>query len=243
MKIVEFNIKLRNQIQSEENHYQGRYKVQTRDGKPVRILCWDRRDERNKQYPVVGLQTIGGVDFITTCTKDGKIFLDAESNINDLVLVDTWEPKFKIGDWIADDNGNSYHILSDSYNIFTLGDGYLVEIYSSKEQAFISFEDENKYHLWTIDDAKEGDVLTSDIGVMCIFKEMLSQNSFYSHCHLLKDSTEDGTSWVFTNTCCDILRDPYFYKPSTLKEKDFFFHIMEASGYVWNKENKALKKI
>ena len=153
------------------------------------------------------------------------------------------EPKFKVGDWIADDNGNSYHILSDSYNIFTLGDGYLAERYSSREQVFISFEDENKYHLWTIDDAKEGDVLTSDIGVMCIFKEMLSQDSFYSHCRLLKDSTEDGTSWVFTDTCCDMLFGPYFYKPSTLKEKDFFFHIMEASGYEWDKENKTLKKI
>ena len=243
MKIVEFNIKLRNQIQSEENHYQGRYKVQTRDGKPVRILCWDRIDKRNKQpYPIVGLRTIDDTEFVTTWTKDGK-FTPVEFRINDLVLVDTLEPKFKVGDWIADDNGNSYHILSDSYNIFTLGDGYLVEIYSSKEQAFISFEDENKYHLWTIDDAKEGDVLTSDIGVMYIFKEMLSQNSFYSHCHLLKDSTEDGTSWVFTDACCDALRGPYFYKPSTLKEKDFFFHIMEASGYEWDKENKTLKKL
>lgn len=242
MKIIPFDVSLRNQIQSVENEYTGRYKVQTRSGGDVRILCWDKIDKRDRPYPIVGLRTANDTEYISSWTKDGK-FTVGEYNIKDLVLVDTWEPKFRLGDWITDDNGNSYYILNNSYNIFTLGDGYLAERYSSREQVFISFEDENKYHLWTIDDAKEGDVLTSDIGDMCIFKEMLSQDSFYSHCHLLKDSTEDGTSWVFTDTCCDMLFGPYFYKPSTLKEKDFFFHIMEASGYEWDKENKTLKKI
>ena len=242
IKTIPFDASLRNHIQSEENHYQGRYKVQTRDGKPVKIICWDKKDFT---FPIVALveDLPGPLETILSFHQDGMCYPRGIESNNDLCLVDTWEPKFRLGDWITDDNGNSYYILNNSYNIFTLGDGYLAERYSSREQVFISFEDENKYHLWTIDDAKEGDVLTSYIGDMCIFKEMLSQDSFYSHCRLLKDSTEDGTSWVFTDTCCDMLFGPYFYKPSTLKEKDFFFHIMEASGYEWDKENKTLKKI
>ena len=178
MKIVDFDIKLKSQIQSVENGYTGRYKVQTRDGTPVKIICWDRIDKGNKPYPIVGLRAIYDTEFIVTWTEDGK-FINAESNIKDLVLVDTLEPKFKVGDWVADDNGNSYYIFNVSYHIVingTLEDGYLAERCSSIEQAFISFEDENKYHLWTMDDAKEGDVLTSSTGDMCIFKERLSQD-------------------------------------------------------------------
>lgn len=100
MKTIPFDIKLRPQVQSEENHYQGRYKVQTRGGNDVRILCWDRKDKRNKPYPIVGLRNINDTEYITTNTKDGKFTLTSESNINDLVLVDTWEPKFKVGDTI-----------------------------------------------------------------------------------------------------------------------------------------------
>ncbi len=95
MKIIPFDIALREQIQSEENHYQGRYKVQTRNGDDVKIIYWDRGDKRNGEYPIVGLQIIDGIEFITTCTKDGKYTLNAGPNNNDLVLIDTWEPELK----------------------------------------------------------------------------------------------------------------------------------------------------
>jgi len=248
MRIVDFNINLKSQIQSVENGYTGRYKVQTRDGKPVRVICWDKKDKRDRPYPIVGLRANDDTEFITTWMEDGKYDSITEFSINDLVLVDTLEPKFKVGDWIADDNGNSYYIFNVSYHIVingTLEDGYLAERCSSIEQVFISFEDENKYHLWTTADAKEGDVLTNDIGDMCIFKEMLSQDAFYPYCYITKDIiTEWDTKWVFTNACCNALWYPHLFKfkPSTRKEKDFFFRLMEASGYEWDKENKTLKR-
>ena len=99
IKIIPFDIALREQIQSEENHYQGRSKVQTKSGNPVRIICWDRRDNKNRQYPIVGLQTIGDIDFITTNTKDGKFTLVAEPDLNDLVLIDTWKPNLTEFGW------------------------------------------------------------------------------------------------------------------------------------------------
>ena len=45
MKIIPFNIKYRHEIES------GKYKVQTSDGRPVRIICWDK----NSDKPIVGL--------------------------------------------------------------------------------------------------------------------------------------------------------------------------------------------
>lgn len=101
MKTIPFDIKLRKDIQSEENHYQGRYKVQTRDGNDVKIIYWDRRDRISREYSIVGLQTVNDTEFITTYTKDGKFStFDNEPNNNDLILIDTWEPKFKVGDTI-----------------------------------------------------------------------------------------------------------------------------------------------
>ena len=95
MKIIPFDIALREQIQSEENHYQGRYKVQTRNGDDVKIIYWDKRDRISREYSIVGLQTINDTEFITTCTKDGKFSLNTGPSNNDLVLIDTWEPELK----------------------------------------------------------------------------------------------------------------------------------------------------
>ena len=43
----EFNIKYRSEIES------GLYKVETRDGRPARIVCWDKGGD--DLYPVIAL--------------------------------------------------------------------------------------------------------------------------------------------------------------------------------------------
>ena len=172
MKTISFDIKLRSQIQSEENHYQGRYKVQTKGGDNVRIICWDRRDERSKQYPIVGLQILKNTntEFITTNTKDGKFSLDAESNPDDLVLIDTWEPKFKIGDKIKYNNcGNEVYRIADILKYHYQGISQ-----SNERSKLIPFEDDDLLELapeeseLTEFEEQLANSLYKSIGVVCM---------------------------------------------------------------------------
>ena len=61
-------------------------KVETRDGRPVRIVCWDRKD---KKYPVIALYEdpiYPNCEVYSCYTSTGR-FYDYGSNSNDLFLV------------------------------------------------------------------------------------------------------------------------------------------------------------
>jgi len=104
MKTIPFDIALRSEIQSKENKYLGRYKVQTRSGKSARIICWDNK---NPEFPIAGLPIAALVEdsshsnetafLLLLFRKDGMC---CGTSDNDLCLIDTWEPKFKVGDTI-----------------------------------------------------------------------------------------------------------------------------------------------
>lgn len=59
---IPFDIKYRPQIES------GEYKVETRDGRPVRVVCWDRK----YGFPICGLATeADGHESYVSCYFDG----------------------------------------------------------------------------------------------------------------------------------------------------------------------------
>lgn len=61
---IPFDIKYRPQIDSKE------YKVVTRDGKPVRIICWDRKS--TDKYCIIALVNTDNDELYLSFTKDGK---------------------------------------------------------------------------------------------------------------------------------------------------------------------------
>lgn len=63
MAKIPFSIDYRPQIES------GEYKVETRDDRPVRIICWDASYE---DLPIVGL--IGGRERPDIFTREGSFF-------------------------------------------------------------------------------------------------------------------------------------------------------------------------
>ena len=133
MKIIPFDIALREQIQSEENHYQGRYKVQTRNGDNVRILCWDKKEF---MYPIVALVEIyDSYEASLLFCNNGKYYTGGDESSYDLCLVDTWKPKFKVGDRVRYKNGDGVvytivNILENHYRGF-------------QSDEFIPFEDDD----------------------------------------------------------------------------------------------------
>lgn len=82
-KRIPFDIKYRPQIES------GEYKVETRDRRPVRIICWDRKNG----YPIVALATeVNGNESYINCYSDGKKTIHSQQFPSDLFLV-TPEPE------------------------------------------------------------------------------------------------------------------------------------------------------
>ena len=81
---IPFDIKYRPQIES------GEYKVETRDGKPVRIICWDKQEyagQREEPTPIVYLLlSKGGCEHIMSCTTDG-MYSDGHERDSDLFIV------------------------------------------------------------------------------------------------------------------------------------------------------------
>ena len=149
------------------------------------------------------------------------------SFINNLKVKE--EPMFKIGDWITD--GYLHNKITD-----VLEDRYIVDTKFVKKSAIL-FNNESRYHLWTIQDAKDGDVL-SDGTTIFIFKNLLSDGSVMSYCDYDTDSGEsDAFCPLSVNLMCSKIT------PSTKEQRDLLFQKMKEADYVWDAEKKELRKI
>ena len=96
-------------------------------------------------------------------------------------------------------------------------------------------------HLWTIQDAKDGDVLVANETIF-IFKN-IRHNMPYSYggidCtarfrNCIDEGGKDGRNWTTS------LQDIY---PATKEQRDTLFAKIKEAGYKWDAEKKKLKKI
>ena len=153
---------------------------------------------------------------------------------------DKIEPKFKVGDWVVyNDNGCICQIKSireDDYCLWPLdGDveGYLRII-----------DVDTEYHLWTIADAKCGDVLVCESGWTCIFKTLVNDETFSSYCFM------DRTKWFCeTGSECHTLKEEFVKAyngkiyPATKEQRDTFEKVMADAGWEFDFDKKELSKI
>ena len=149
---------------------------------------------------------------------------------------DKVEPKFHKGDWIVHDVDTDY-----VYHVESVGVCY--HLRKGGTLVLMPFIEEKYYHLWTIQDAKDGDVLCCESGWTCIFKE-LNHNSFGeklfdSHCFI------DKTKWFHNGAKGHTLNERINGKiyPATEEQRDLLFQKMKEAGYEWNAEKRELKKI
>jgi hypothetical protein len=142
------------------------------------------------------------------------------------ILKNNVKPKFKVGDWIS--NGQ-YTILVVGINFDWNGYYYVLEDGTHKRIEHI----DKKYHLWSIEDAKDGDVLCLG-GVIAIFKKYIGQEECICYCSFcdnggLEIPIENGEDNVYgcTNTI-----------PATKEQRDLLFQKMKESGYGWDANKK-----
>ena len=152
--------------------------------------------------------------------------LYGESNSYDKV-----EPKFHEGDWVVNKLGNSWHIDSFDKKNYQVSDG-------KGNYNYFPISIQDRMHLWTIQDAKDGDVLVYNNGVVeiiLLFKEWKNGyiGSADAYVHMYNNK-------ININNWCDC---SYTAHPATKEQCDILFQKMKESGYEWDAEKKELNKI
>ena len=152
--------------------------------------------------------------------------------------IDKVEPKFKVGDWVI---FNEHH--NSVYQVEKIqGLRYYLRHYNGGS---LSVHIDNELiRLWTIQDAKDGDVLACESGWTCIFKALVNDETFSSYCFM------DNTKWLCeTGSECHTLKEEFVKSyngkiyPATKEQRNLLFEKMREAGYVWDAEKKELKKI
>lgn len=148
---------------------------------------------------------------------------------------DRTTPKFKVGNWIVG-NGGIFKITQyedeHGYNL-TDTTGCVVHFVSPDYV-------ESNFHLWTIDDTKEGDVLyCKTIGgteFIMVLKNITRHCILNSYCRY---NSDDGFD-INVPSVMSVRDNP---KPATKEQRDWLFSKMKEAGYEWDSEKKELKKI
>ena len=153
---------------------------------------------------------------------------------NEQKSADNAEPKFKVGDWIVTDKGDTIQIGAVNSGYYTIDNG----------MDFSTSYVDKYWHLWTIQDAKAGDILfhsdSASNGIF-IFKELLKYEfGEKAICYCDYDS-EDHFCLGEHHTCC--WTDAKILHPATKEQRDLLFQKMKEAGYEWDAEKKELRKM
>lgn len=142
---------------------------------------------------------------------------------------DKVEPKFKAGDWIIFNGITLYinEVVKGYYR--TISKGGIPNSYD--------WDIDNAARLWTLQDAKNGDVLYFSNETIVIFKDLYNKDTFHSYCHI-----ENGTFDVDTDELPDWWEAEGFH-PATKQQCDILFAKMKEAGYRWDTDNKKPIKL
>lgn len=147
---------------------------------------------------------------------------------------DKAEPKFKVGDWVVytgyllKDSGKEIYVMQ----VASVEDGR----YNFTDTSTLCFDSEKDMRLWTIQDAKAGDVLSYRDGQWCfIYKGIVTEDTFKYYALLSEKGITVNDAAFSLLTSCII--------PATKEQRDLLFQKMHEAGYEWDADKKELKKI
>ena len=150
-------------------------------------------------------------------------------NQNCVQSADKIEPKFKVGDWVT--NGDyTWKIVEVKPLDYILQSQDCIIVDDT-----ISYVD-NHFHLWTIADAKDGDVLSN--GKMIVIFKHFEEPSYRQHIVAYIGLDTNGDIQI-TDDTWNLGIDKA--KPATKEQRDLLFQKMEEAGYKWDSEKKELK--
>lgn len=144
-------------------------------------------------------------------------------------IVGKFEPKFKVGDWVVTD-------LFNIVQIKAIGNGKYILEDTMRFSIDVEYAD-YWWHKWTINDAKDGDVLVSANNQPFIYNGKYTDSIIGAHIGISYDGKElfiaEGYNWTANK---DV-------KPATKEQRDFLFQRIKEDGYEWNADEKVVNKV
>ena len=183
------------------------------------ILHW--LEKQGKKDPCIG------------CTNDKGCVTCENGNLKEIKS----EPKFYPGDWVIL-NGTVAQIFDkQKYGFIGLDiDG---------KDFFCNYGHTNSMRLWSIEDAEDGDVLSTE-NFIFIFKNIDNGNGVHYYCQYEINKHENDNQFdialpqsLMGRAGNSISR----YSPATKEQCNLLFQKMKEAGYEWDSEKKELKKI
>lgn len=186
---------------------------------------WDGHDENDVERLFTLVQSIEGNNAFEVI-KDEKV-----DNANKI------KPKFKVGDWIVQKNNWIVQKNIGVYKVIEICNLWYEVIDSEDNHYKISYDKECMCHLWSIEDAKDGDVLISQYNKPFIYNG--NRESFFlgTYCGV---STADR--FIVTTEKCSWTENVDI-QPATKEQRDLLFQKMREAGYEWDAEKKELKQM
>lgn len=140
------------------------------------------------------------------------------------------KPKFHPGNWIVDDETPNdvfcvIEVLEEIYKVIDIdGDDYHIPHCKADKQ----------FHLWSIDDAKDGDVLVDGYNNIGLYSGEKDDLYWHSCIYLGCDA------YLRSSMGCHRHKNT---KPATKEQRDLLFKEIHDAGYEWDTDKKELKKI
>lgn len=142
------------------------------------------------------------------------------------------EPKFEI------EKGKWYVCNTSRYTDFIVGEAYYCPengMLKPNENAIARYVARDCFHLWTIQDAKDGDVLAEDSCIFIIQKLGDNNTAAKTYYTLYDDGDFDNGSILYF--------DIDSTKPATKEQRGLLFQKIREAGYEWDANKKELRKI
>lgn len=197
------------------------------------ILSWLEKQDKQKSLDDIAKEITKNketaISFLKSCgimNANGELADEYKIERGEQKPADMAEPKFKAGDWIIDKQGLIHQISNVVENVTTNTFGY--DIVGGGY-----FNEKCDVRLWTIQDAKDGDVLADIYGNIGIYEKHYDFDwvSYFSL----------GCNGGFQ--CFEVEHENEKTYPATKAQRDTLFAKMKEAGYEWDAEKKELKMI
>ena len=193
-------------------------------------------DEKNENRHLISIDSKGNRIYVGEITwlceqVDAKFEKQDEHKPTDKI-----EPKFKVRDWIVQKDGDR----------FTNGEHTIQVTDIENDRIWFTsgtWLKSNDIRHWTIQDAKDGDVLVTKRGIPFIYDKNRYDNGLaYYYVALGNEGLRLKTKNGYYNKLSH-LGKLYDVHPATKEERAHLFAKMEEAGYEWDADKKELKKI
>lgn len=154
--------------------------------------------------------------------------------------IDKVEHKFGIGDWVVFNNKHQ-----SIYQVEKIEDGYYILRHTHGGTFRVCVLHDESLRLWTIQDAKDGDVLTcySNIKEQPIEQTGIIKQYVGRHCGCSNSfKAHFGVDWDNNIVIEGYMGCSNIY-PSTKEQRDALMKAMTDAGYTFDFEKKELKKL